>query len=45
MNYFMRMLAAIGWIWSAIFGVFLLILLKKRPRKREGEKEDAKVEF
>jgi hypothetical protein len=28
MNYFLRMLSTVGWIWAGIFGLFLMWKLK-----------------
>jgi hypothetical protein len=45
MNYFLRMLSTIGWIWAGLFAVFLVIRLQGKndapsaPRRQERQEE------
>ena len=37
MQYFIRLLSTVGWIWTAIFAVSLVVVLKMKSR--EGAKD------
>jgi hypothetical protein len=42
MNYFLRMLSTIGWIWGVLFGVFLVIVMMMKKRWRSRGLSDSK---